>query len=252
MKGTIKFLILFCVFFLAQVALAAPIVPGSFSTTWNTNGDSDIFINLGACPTAVYWEEIGNSANNGTTTSCNGGTFDQTVTFPSPGEYRTDFSGSFTSINLGDTTNKDKFRTVEQWGNAVWSTMDSAFYDVNDLVFNATDVPNLSNVTSMEGMFYSADNFNSNINNWDVSNVTNMTSLFHDAPAFNQPLNNWDVSNVTTMQNMLWGHGFRVVLLISLLTIGIRPTLQTWILCSSGPLHLIKIFQLGMFQKLRR
>ena len=163
MKGTIKFLLLLCILFGAEAALAAPIVPDSFSTTWNTNGDSDIFINLGACPVAVYWEEIGNSANNGTTTSCNGGTFDQTVTFPSPGEYRTDFSGSFTSINLGDNTNKDKFRTVEQWGSSTWSTMASAFNDVNDLVFSAIDVPNLSSVTDMSGMFYSADNFNSNI-----------------------------------------------------------------------------------------
>jgi surface protein len=208
MKGTIKFLLLLGVLFGAHAALAAPIVPGSFSTTWNTNGDSDIFINLGACPTSVYWEEIGNAANNGTTTSCNGGTFDQTVTFTGPGEYRVDFSGSFTTIDLGIgffNPNRAKLLMVEQWGNSVWTDLSGAFTNATNLTVPAADVPDLSSVTSLARMFRNATNFNEPINSWNVSNVTDMAGMFTNAPSFNQDLSSWNVSNVTDMTGMFEG-----------------------------------------------
>ena len=46
----------------------------------------------------------------------------------------------------------------------------------------------LSNVTTMGGMFGNASSFNQPLNNWDVSNVTDMAWMFHDAHSFNQPL----------------------------------------------------------------
>ena len=60
----------------------------------------------------------------------------------------------------------------------------------------------VSNVTSMESMFYRATRFNQPIGDWDVGNVTNMKSMFHAASKFNQPIGDWDVSNVTNMQQM--------------------------------------------------
>lgn len=148
MKGTIKFLLLLCVLFGAQAALAAPITPGSFSTTWDTGADTSISITLGGCDDGedVYWEEVGNAANNGTG-SCQVGL--TTVTFPTPGQYRVDFDGNWTSFNLGGSTNRNKFRTVEQWGTSAWTTFELAFGSVPNLVFNAVDAPNLSAGPSM-------------------------------------------------------------------------------------------------------
>ena len=57
----------------------------------------------------------------------------------------------------------------------------------------------MSNVTTMEGMFYDAISFNQPLNEWNVSNVTTMDGMFYDASDFNQPLNTWNVSNVTHM-----------------------------------------------------
>jgi hypothetical protein len=94
----------------AATASAAPIVAGSFSTTWDGGDSSVIQIDLGACPTAVYWEELGNESNNGTSTVCVGS--EQTITFPYAGQYRVDFSGNFTQIGLGDDFNRGKFRSV--------------------------------------------------------------------------------------------------------------------------------------------
>ena len=61
-----------------------------------------------------------------------------------------------------------------------------------------------SRVTTFEGMFYRADNFNEDINKWDTSSATNMSGMFGGATNFNQPLNEWDTSNVTNMSGMFW------------------------------------------------
>jgi surface protein len=61
---------------------------------------------------------------------------------------------------------------------------------------------------SCEQMFREANNFNININNWNVSQVTSMRRMFEDAITFNQPLNNWDTANVTDMLLMLENTNF--------------------------------------------
>ena len=47
--------------------------------------------------------------------------------------------------------------------------------------------------------------FNQPLNNWDVSNVNTMERMFWTATYFNQPLNNWDVSYVEDMAWMFMG-----------------------------------------------
>ena len=60
----------------------------------------------------------------------------------------------------------------------------------------------VSNVTSMQYMFYNAHDFNQDLSAWDVSNVTSMQYMFYNAHDFNQDLSTWDVSNVTYMYGM--------------------------------------------------
>lgn len=63
----------------------------------------------------------------------------------------------------------------------------------------------VSQVTTMTGMFQNATAFNRNIGPWSTSSVTNMRSMFANATAFNQELSSWDVSNVTNMRSMFDG-----------------------------------------------
>jgi surface protein len=97
---------------------------------------------------------------------------------------------------------------IEQWGTAVWSTMERAFIDHATLsTISATDAPVLTNVTNMASMFAGCTALVSapNINNWDVSHVTNMREMFYNARLFNEPLGNWDVSSVTDMFSLFFG-----------------------------------------------
>merc|ERR1712032_124897 len=57
----------------------------------------------------------------------------------------------------------------------------------------------VSRVTNMWSMFYSASSFNGDLSKWDVSSVTDMGGMFCSAASFNGDLSKWDVSSVTDM-----------------------------------------------------
>lgn len=119
---------------------------------------------------------------------------------------------------------------IEQWGDIQWESMKNLFYRVSKVEIKAKDLPDLSKVTDMSGMFMrvssltgstelisqwdvshvekmsdmfnDADDFNEDLSGWNVSRVTDMRGMFEDTDAFNQPLNAWNVSNVTNMSSM--------------------------------------------------
>lgn len=172
-----------------------------FVTTWevdNVNG-LDIFIpteGSGYNYTIDFGDGIvQNNVNGGITHIYN-----------TPGIYTVTINGTFPRIyfnddGFGTPINNSKIKSVEQWGDIAWHTMNNAFKDCENLIVNATDAPDLSQVTDMSGMFSGCENFNQSINHWDVSNITTLWNTFIHADSFNQPLNNWDVSNVTDMRN---------------------------------------------------
>ncbi|MFC4219966.1 BspA family leucine-rich repeat surface protein [Flagellimonas marina] len=145
-------------------------------------------------------------------------------------EYQTE--STYTVALKGDIPYMSlNFDTIEQWGAIPWKTFRGVFYE-SDVELNATDAPDLSqvtdmskaftdssiqvpgnigswdvsNVTNMESMFSQAS-INVNLSNWDVSNVTNMDFMFNLASDFNQNLGAWDISSVTTMSGMLSDSG---------------------------------------------
>ncbi len=140
-----------------------------------------------------------------------GATGDYTCNYPSTGTYtirikdNTGTNTGFPHIYFHDLGDKDKLLTVEQWGTSKWTSMNDAFSGCSNLVIQATDAPDLSNVTDMFGMFYDADSLNQNISHWDTSNVVNMESLFHNADIFNQDISGWVTTNVTNMSSMFAG-----------------------------------------------
>ncbi len=96
-------------------------------------------------------------------------------------------------------------KSIEQWGDTPWRTLEEFFMGMSDIKINATDAPNLTQGPSLKGMFQDAENFNDDIGHWDVSDVTNMSEMFAGADAFNGDLSGWNVSSVTNMSGMFAG-----------------------------------------------
>jgi len=119
------------------------------------------------------------------------------------GQHRVTISGVFPQIYQLKAVQSLE---VEQWGNQKWRSMESAFEYSGNLIISASDIPDLSNVSSMKRMFYGIrkNTFN-NIENWDVSHVKDMSDLF-SMSTFNQDISAWDVSHVTNMHGMFRGY----------------------------------------------
>ena len=168
-----------------------------FITTW-TASVSDYGITLPMVGTySVLWGDGSNSTNvSGSQSHTYGVAGDYAVTVLGDGlEY----------IRLhGDNVNALQLKSIDQWGDTRWTTMHEAFFGAHNMVYNATDSPDLGLVSDMSSMFDSAYDFNGNLSSWDVSSVTNMNEMFAVATSFNQPLNDWDVSSVTEMDGMFY------------------------------------------------
>lgn len=104
----------------------------------------------------------------------------------------------------------DNFNTskVENMSNMFCQTGCFGHKDCN-LDLSSWDI---SNVTSMNDMFYKAFsncNFNLNVSNWDTSKVTNMYEMFADCTTASiTGLNTWNTSKVKNMSNMFYDLGY--------------------------------------------
>lgn len=78
-----------------------------------------------------------------------------------------------------------------------------------DEVKSSTDLAKVcvSLVENMDNLFTGYEEFNSNIENWDVSNVVTMRGMFFSV-MLDQSINHWDVSNVTDMGYMFTNSSF--------------------------------------------
>jgi surface protein len=132
-------------------------------------------------------------------------TGDFNCSYPSAGVYHIKIYGDFPEIYFNSSHNQDskKIISLDAWDDHEFRTLEKAFYRASNLEINATDIPNLENVTSMKQAFTDIRAINSsNLNDWNVSNVENMAVLFYDINHFNQNISDWDVSHVKNMSAM--------------------------------------------------
>lgn len=230
-----RLLLILCAM-LAAFCCHAQINPSDFVTTWKTDNPGGTAANQILFPASgeyvLYYESIP-TGTSGTLPATGTFTDAQTITLPAAGTYRIVIKPAgatpFHRFGIG-AADQQKLLSIQQWGATGWSSFESAFLGCTNLSeISATDVPDLSVVTSMQSMFWGcsslvsapaignwdvsnvndmeqtfmkASAFNPAIGDWDVSSVTNMGSMFQEATVFNQPIGNWDVSAVTRMDAM--------------------------------------------------
>ena len=171
----------------------------AFVTTWRTTAtDKSITLPISGSDMTVDW-------GDGNTITASGSV---SHTYNTAGDYTIQVTGGLTGFHLNDADDASKLVSLDQWGDTRWTTMENAFYGADNMVYNATDSPDLGLVSDMSRMFADATSFNGTLSGWDVSSVTVIYSMFEGATSFNQPLNSWNVSSTTDMSNMFKGASF--------------------------------------------
>lgn len=172
----------------------------AFITTWETTSDGEsITIPTNSSSTYDYM------VNWGDGTVETGLTEDATHTYSTAGTFTIEILGDFPRIHFNNSGDIEKILTIEQWGNIEWESMSEAFYGCENIDINATDAPDLSQVTTIQEMFKECSSITSpDFSNWDVSTITNMNETFIRAFSFNGDISTWNVSNVTQMGGMFY------------------------------------------------
>jgi len=192
----------YLVFFTLSVSLSA-FSQAPFITTWQTDNPGtscNTCITIPTHPDETYNYEI--DWDNDGVYEESGVSGDVTHDFGVERTYTIALRGEFPRIYFNREGDKEKIINIDQWGDIEWSSMASAFYGCENLNSDASDVPNLENVTSLNRMFRFARSFNHNIGGWDVSNITDMSFLFSFVSSFDQDISSWDVSKVENMSHM--------------------------------------------------
>ncbi len=172
----------------------AQLQPGAFVTTWETATAGETITIPATGTYRINW-------GDGTTTE--NATDSRAHTYAAAGIHTISISGDLERIDLrGSLTDAAKLKSINQWGDIGWESMDSAFLGAKNMVYDATDKPDLSQVASMEYMFSGATSFNGDISSWDVSGVQYMNDMFYNATEFNGDISSWNVSSVTEMGGM--------------------------------------------------
>ena len=144
-----------------------------FITTW-TATDSDKSITL---PMKGMYSILWGDGSNSTNVSDS-----QSHTYSTAGTYTVTVLGDgLKSISIYDSDDKPnvlQLKSIDQWGDTRWTTMYRAFDGATNMVYRATDAPDLSDVDDTGYMFYGTSSFNGNLSSWDVSSVTHMEYMF--------------------------------------------------------------------------
>lgn len=159
---------------------------------------------------SVVWEEVGYPAHNGILSNQNSASI---INFGVPSNpvatnatyvvkvTADNVAINFSYSNIGDN---EKILKVTQWGTNVWSNLELAFSTCKNIDITATDVPNLSNVSSLRQMFNDCISLqgNASFNNWNISNITDLSGMFWGTTLFNQNIGLWNTGNATTINSM--------------------------------------------------
>jgi len=178
---------------------------GDFVSTWKTDNpgtseDNQITLPLESTGTydfVAYWGD---------------GTFDEitayndaavTHTYPAAGTYTVRIIGEINGWRFNNTGDKSKIIDISQWGDLLIGNSGGYFYGCDSLNVTATDVLDVSSVTTFAYAFrYCSSLTTLDVSSWDVSSVTTFSNAFRGCSSLTTlDVSNWDVSSVTSFNS---------------------------------------------------
>lgn len=176
--------------------------PASFITTWEIVEDGGI---VSFQPSANYSYNFTIDWGDGTIENLApefGLSFSHVY---EKGIYMVAIKGELPQISI--VNQNEKLIGLEQWGTNKWKSFKSTFASCTNMVYNAKDAPDLSEVTDLSGMFQGTSSFGeADLSSWNTSNITDMLAAFAGS-GFNGNLGNWNIGNVEDMSNMFDNSG---------------------------------------------
>ena len=178
--------------------------PAPFSSTWRVLADGET-ITLPLVDDAAYTYDFTVDWGDGSPISeiTSFDDADKTHTYEAAGDYNLVIEGTLEAWSFNNTGDKDKIRSVENFGDLGYKNLSGAFQGCANLGDFEGGVT--SDVTDMSSMFEGATNADPDVSHWDVSKVTDMTNMFnssglstenYDAFLINLANNNTSVEDV--------------------------------------------------------
>ena len=175
--------------------------------------------------------------------------FDITHTYAVAGSYDVKIDGRFAMNSHMNQTHRNKITKLKNWGTAdcEFAGMYRMFYECQNMAYEATDYPNISNLDTggnnpaVTELFRGCDTITSlDLSGWqDTANLTRHTSMFRDAKNLETlNLSGWDFSNSVNINGMFAN-------LASSVTDGCLLTMSNADLTSCGTTLLNQIFSLA-------
>jgi len=187
-----------------DVAEADPNDKAAFVTTWKTEADGEEI-------SILLWNT--DEHTNNFTINWGDGTVEHidvvpedellTHTYDTAGTYSVAIQGELPWFGI-EVNSRNKLMSIDQWGSIEWQSFGFTFNLCKNMMYNAEDAPDLSNVKSMQGMFSGAEAFNADLNGWNTSNVKYMNDMFRGATSFNGDISSWDTGSVIDMSRMFY------------------------------------------------
>lgn len=149
-------------------------------------------------------------------------TGDVVHTYPSAGVYTVKINGVFPYFEVhyddndygdsgtyGNYSDKWKLIGVSQWGSMPWQSMNGSFNYCMNTDFNATDIPDLSQTTSLEWTFVDTTSKPGNIGEWNTSNIAvidrTFAHLWMRESILDIDISDWNISSLENAEYMFSG-----------------------------------------------
>jgi len=129
---------------------------------------------------------------------------DLVLTFGVSGVHTISITGTLPRLFYNASAEGDKITDLQKWGDIAWTNFQDAFNGCTNMEITATDVPDLSGVTSLRRMFRFCSDITTvpNANLWNTSTIDDMNEVFRGTGLTSIDVSTWNTSIVTDMAHM--------------------------------------------------